>query len=55
MQVSDIIKVISPDTFERPIYAGNAIQTVQCARGQEGHHRAHGHLRRRRQQRLGND
>jgi electron transfer flavoprotein alpha subunit len=29
MQVSDIIKVISPDTFERPIYAGNAIQTVQ--------------------------
>jgi electron transfer flavoprotein alpha subunit len=29
MQVSDIIKVIAPDTFERPIYAGNAIQTVQ--------------------------
>jgi electron transfer flavoprotein alpha subunit len=29
MQISDIIKVISPDTFERPIYAGNAIQTVQ--------------------------
>jgi electron transfer flavoprotein alpha subunit len=29
MQVSDIIKVISADTFERPIYAGNAIQTVQ--------------------------
>jgi electron transfer flavoprotein alpha subunit len=22
-------KVVSPDTFERPIYAGNAIQTVQ--------------------------
>jgi electron transfer flavoprotein alpha subunit len=29
MQVSDITKVIAPDTFERPIYAGNAIQTVQ--------------------------
>jgi len=29
MQVSDIVKVISPDTFERPIYAGNAVQTVR--------------------------
>jgi electron transfer flavoprotein alpha subunit len=29
MQVSDITKVVSPDTFERPIYAGNAIQTVK--------------------------
>ena len=29
MQISEIIKVISPDTFERPIYAGNAIQTVK--------------------------
>jgi electron transfer flavoprotein alpha subunit len=28
-QISDIIKVISPDTFERLIYAGNAIATVQ--------------------------
>src|SRR6185437_13319758 len=28
-QISDIIKVDSPDTFERPIYAGNAIATVQ--------------------------
>lgn len=28
-QVSDIIKVISADTYERPIYAGNAIATVQ--------------------------
>src|ERR1700691_6220367 len=27
MQISDIIKVIGPKTFERPIYAGNAIQT----------------------------
>ena len=29
MQISEIIKVIAPDTFERPIYAGNAIQTVK--------------------------
>jgi electron transfer flavoprotein alpha subunit len=28
-QISDITKVESPDTFERPIYAGNAIATVQ--------------------------
>ena len=31
MQVSDIIHVLSPDTFDRPIYAGNAIATVQSA------------------------
>jgi electron transfer flavoprotein alpha subunit len=29
-QISEIIKVVSPDTFERPIYAGNAIQTVEA-------------------------
>jgi electron transfer flavoprotein alpha subunit len=28
-QISDITRVISADTFERPIYAGNAIATVQ--------------------------
>jgi electron transfer flavoprotein alpha subunit len=31
MQVSEITKVVSPDVFERPIYAGNAIQTVQAS------------------------
>ena len=31
MQISDITKVIAPDTFERPIYAGNAIQTVKSS------------------------
>jgi electron transfer flavoprotein alpha subunit len=31
MQVSEITRVVSSDTFERPIYAGNAIQTVQSA------------------------
>ena len=35
MQISEIIKVISPDTFERPIYAGNAIQTVQSGAGKK--------------------
>ena len=30
-QISDIVKVVSPDTFERPIYAGNAIATVKSA------------------------
>ncbi len=30
-QVSDIIAVKAPDTFERPIYAGNAVQTVQTS------------------------
>ena len=29
MVISDVSKVISEDTFERPVYAGNAIQTVQ--------------------------
>ena len=29
MQLSDITKVVGPKTFERPIYAGNAIQTVE--------------------------
>src|SRR6478752_7021930 len=32
-QISEITKVVSPDTFERPIYAGNAIATVQAPDG----------------------
>jgi electron transfer flavoprotein alpha subunit len=31
MQISEIVKVVSADTFERPIYAGNAIETVQSS------------------------
>jgi len=34
-QISEIIAVDSPDTFQRPIYAGNAIQTVQAAAGKK--------------------
>jgi electron transfer flavoprotein alpha subunit len=29
MQISEVLKVVAPDTFERPTYAGNAIQTVR--------------------------
>lgn len=35
MQVSEIISVKSADTFERPIYAGNAIQVVQATDAQK--------------------
>jgi electron transfer flavoprotein alpha subunit len=31
MQLSDITKVLGPKSFERPIYAGNAIQTVESS------------------------
>ena len=43
-QVTDITKVIAADTFERPIYAGNAIATVQSADADQGHHGAHHRL-----------
>ncbi len=29
MQVSEVTKILAPDTFERPVFAGNAIQTVR--------------------------
>ena len=29
MQISDVSRVLAPDTFERPIYAGNVIETVR--------------------------
>ena len=32
-QISEILKVLSPDTFERPVYAGNAIETLQAPAG----------------------
>jgi electron transfer flavoprotein alpha subunit len=34
-QISEIIAVVSPDTFERPIYAGNAVETVQALAGKK--------------------
>jgi electron transfer flavoprotein alpha subunit len=34
-QISEILAVESPDIFRRPIYAGNAIQTVQAAPGKK--------------------
>jgi len=34
-QISEIIAVVSADTFERPIYAGNAIATVQAGAGKK--------------------
>jgi electron transfer flavoprotein alpha subunit len=34
-QISEILKVISPDTFERPIFAGNAIETLRAPAGKK--------------------
>jgi electron transfer flavoprotein alpha subunit len=35
MQISEVTKVVAPDTFERLIYAGNAIQTVKSSDGKK--------------------
>ena len=34
-QISEIIAVIAPDTFERPIFAGNAVETLQVPAGKK--------------------
>jgi electron transfer flavoprotein alpha subunit len=34
-QISEILKVVSPDTFERGIFAGNAIETLQAPAGKK--------------------
>jgi electron transfer flavoprotein alpha subunit len=34
-QISEVLAIVSPDTFQRPIYAGNAIQTVQTGAGKK--------------------
>ena len=34
-QLSDVTAVLGPTQFERPIYAGNAIQTVECSQGKK--------------------
>ena len=46
-QISDIVEVKSPNTFVRPIYAGNALETVETSRQDRGRHGPHHGLCRR--------
>ena len=52
-QISEAIQVVSPDTFVRPIYAGNAMATVQSRRQDQDRHRAPDQLQGGRRRRLG--